>query len=100
MKEIEVIQTLHGVGPGNYEVDIEVDEEVETFYYSDSNAIFPLYNSLINAIRDFEDATINLTTCNPKFAREIQGNPNKNARMLEILTDLKIRNGLTINIIE
>lgn len=104
MENITIIQELEKIDARAYQVKMTVeraeDVEVIEFEYNDTNGIFPLYNSLINTIRGIEDAHIELETCNPVFAREVNGSPNRHARLLEILIETKNVQGVTINAIK
>ena len=98
---ISIKQELFNQGGRNYDVIMTVDRgddtEVIEFNYEDTNAIFPLYNSLINTIRGIEDAHVELETVNPDFIEEIKGSPNRNSRLLNILIDVKQSQGVTID---
>ena len=98
---INITQELTKTGNASYEVKMTVDkgDDVETieFNYSDCNGIFPLYNSLINTIRGIEDCHVVLTTSDKRFAREVRGIPNKNARLLEILKQTQEIQSVTID---
>lgn len=101
MESVSITQNLKGTGDGSYQVKMEVNHgekiEVIEFNYSDTNGIFPLYNSLINTIRGIEDKHIELETCNPVFASEVNGSPNKNYRLLEILKETQSIQNVSIN---
>ena len=101
MESIIITQSLKQTGDRAYQVKMTVDKgddvEVIEFDYYDTNSIFPLYNSLINVIRSIGDAHIKLETCNPTFAREVNGSPNKNSRLLDILQETKKVQGVTID---
>lgn len=97
-KIIKIKQEIIEIDPGIYDVDIKVDEgDIQVFEYNDTNAIYPLYNSLIQVIKEMEDVHIELETSDKRFAIEISGNPNRNSRMLEILIEIKERRNITIN---
>jgi len=98
-KVSEITQELFDLGEREYRVEITTENgEIHEFYYDDSNAIFPLYNSLINTIRrHFSDCHIELTTDLSQFAAEVNGTPNKNTRMLEILRQTQETHGVSIN---
>lgn len=98
----EITQELFDLGEREYRVEITTeDEEIHEFYYNDCNAVFPLYNSLINIIRrHLSDCHVELTTCLPQFAAEVNGTPNRNTRMLEILRQTQEAQGVSINATE
>jgi|SRR5699024_489574 len=101
-KVSEITQELFDLGDREYRVGITTEDgEIHEFYYNDCNAVFPLYNSLINIIRrHFSDCHVELTTCLPQFAAEVNGIPNRNTRMLEILRQTQETQGVSINATE
>lgn len=98
---INITQTITHLGGKKWQVKMVIesnDNSYETeFNYSDTNGIFPLYNSLINTIRQYEDVHINLTTNNAVFAQEVNGSAGKNSRLLSILNETKREQGVTID---
>lgn len=98
MEEISINQTIDKKGAGCYDVEIVVnDGEKKVFYYDDTNAIYPLYNSLTQTIMNMKDVHVKLNTNSRVFASEILGSPNRNTRMLEILNNYKERRNITIS---
>ncbi|MEI3606905.1 hypothetical protein SPD48_14470 [Pseudogracilibacillus sp. SE30717A] len=101
MESTFITQTLEQKDDRDYQVKMTVDKgdnvEVIEFDYYDTNGIFPLYNALINTIRGIEDKHIQLETCNPVFAREVNGTAGKNSRLLEILKETQKIQGVTID---
>ena len=99
-KVVNVKQELIKTGNASATVIITVDdgdtEETTEYQYSDTNFIFPLYNSLINTIADMEDVNVHLKTNDSRFAREINGNPNKHTSLLNMLQNVKERNQVTV----
>jgi len=100
MELIKIRQEMEHKGNRDFKVilSVETGEDVETieFNYFDVNSIYPLYNSLISFVREVEDAHIELETCNPNFASEISGRPNRNSTLLRILKDTQEMQGITI----
>lgn len=98
---INIKQEINKMADRDYQVKMTIekgdDVEVIKFDYHDTNGIFPLYNALINVIRGIEDAHIDLETCNPVFAHEVNGSPNKNDRLLRMLKETQKMQGVTIN---
>lgn len=98
---ININQRLKQVGDRDYQVKMEIEDdgviEVIEFNYTETNGIFPLYNSLINVIRQYENVHINLTTINQVFIREVNGSSGKNSRLLTILNETKQEKGVTID---
>lgn len=97
---VKLKQKIEKIGDGSYIVEITINNSTVTeFNYDNTNGIFPLYNSLINVIRGYEDVHIELETNNPIFAREVNGVPNKHTRLLGILNETKKMHGVTIDAI-
>jgi len=98
---IFITQKLTKTGDASSVVKVEIESdgniEVNEFNYSNTNFIFPLYNSLINTISEMKDVHIELKTDSKVFAREVNGIPNKNTRMLEILKNIQERQNITID---
>jgi len=93
----ELIQTGNASFTVKMTSEIEGNAVIRDFKYSDCNGIYPLYNSLINTIQEMENVHIDLETSDKRFASEVNGNPNKNARMLEILKNIQERQNITID---
>lgn len=97
---VKLKQKIEKVGDGSYVVEITINNStVSEFKYNNTNGIFPLYNSLINIIRGYEDVHVELETNNPIFAREVNGMPNKHTRLLGILNETKKIQRVTIDAI-
>lgn len=98
---INITQTIEQVDDRDWQVKMEIESEggstFTEFNYTDTNGIFPLYNSLINTIRQFKDVHINLTTSNQVFVKEVNGSAGKNSRLLQILNETKQEKGVTID---
>ena len=103
METIEIDQTITRTGPRRYCVKMIVKQnnltEVYEFNFSNSNAIYPLYKSLIHVVRMFDGVHIKLKTQNKVFAGEVNGRAGKNARLFNILNDTKRENGVEIDAI-
>src|SRR5690625_3207544 len=101
MKTIKITQELEQTGNASYIVNMTItdgeDEQTQEFRYNNCNRVYPLFNSLINALDAYEGVHIELTTNYKRFAEEVNGNPNKNSRMLEILSNIKERRNITID---
>jgi|SRR5699024_2785176 len=101
---INIEQTIKRTGKGSYDVIMNIkngsDTENIEFNYSQTNGIFPLYNSLINVIRKYENVHIELTTNNKIFAKEIKGSPNRNTSLLNIYIDIQKQQGVTLDVID
>ena len=103
METVEIEQTLKRTGPRSYQVKMTVKQkgltEVYEFNFYNSNAIYPLYKSLIHVVRLFKDVNIKLKTQNKVFVGEVNGQAGKNARLFNILNDEKRENGVEIDAI-
>ncbi len=101
MKTIKITQELEQTGNASYIVYLTTtdgeDEQTKEFRYNDCNRVYPLYNSLINALDAYEGVHIELTTNYKRFSDEVNGRPNRNTRMLEILNNIKERQNITID---
>lgn len=100
---ISIKQELIYKGGRAYDVIMTVDrgdskEEVE-HNFTDCNGIYPLYRSLIDTLRDIEDAHVDLTTENDAFVNELNGSPNRNSKLLSMFNDIKQIQGVTVNAI-
>lgn len=103
METIEIEQTLKRTGPRSYQVKMIVKQkgltEVYEFNFYNSNAIYPLYKSLIYIVRLFNNVHITLKTQNKVFAGEVNGQAGKNTRLYGILNDTKQQYGVSIDAI-
>lgn len=103
MQTIEIEQRLKRTGPRSYQVKMTVKQkgltEVYEFNFEDTNAIYPLYKSLIHVIRLFNNVDIKLKTQSKVFAGEVNGRAGKNARLFNILKDTKRENSVSIDAI-
>ena len=101
METIEIDQRLKRTGPRSYQVKMIVKQnnltEVYEFNFSNSNAIYPLYKSLIHVVRLFNNVHITLKTQNKVFVGEVNGQAGKNARLFNILNDEKQEKGVSID---
>src|SRR5699024_9063514 len=100
MNTISIKQELIHKGGRNYDVIMTVDrgddvEKVE-HNFTDTNGIYPLYRSLIDTLRDIEDAHVDLITGNEAFVNELNGSPNRNSKLLSMFNDIKQIQGVTI----
>lgn len=99
--EIKITQKLIKTGDASYQIRMEVDSandiEIIEFNYEKTNAIYPLYRSLIEVLKQYENVHIKLKTSSEVFVREVKGIPNKNTRLLEILKEIKERQNITID---
>src|SRR5690625_4400774 len=98
MESINITQELTKTGNASYEVRMTVNdaEESEIFTFDNTNGVYPLYKSLIEIIKEYKDVTVNLTTSDSRFGKEIQGVPNRNTTLLDILKDVQERNEIEI----
>ena len=103
METVEIEQTLKRTGPRSYQVRMIVKQkgltEVYEFNFYNSNAIYPLYKSLIFVVRMFDGVHITLKTPSKVFAGEVNGQTGKNTRLFNILNDEKQENGVEIDAI-
>lgn len=103
METIEIEQTLKRTGPRSYQVKMTVKQkgltEIYEFNFSNSNAIYPLYKSLIHVVRTFDGVHIKLKTQNKVFVGEVNGQAGKNARLFNILNETKHQHGVEIDAI-
>lgn len=103
METIEIDQTITRNGPRSYQVKMTVKQkdltEVYEFNFSNSNAIYPLFKSLIHVVRMFNGVHIKLKTQNKVFVGEVNGKAGKNTRLYNILNDTKRENGVSIDAI-
>lgn len=103
MQIIEIDQRLMRTGPRRYQVKMTVKQkgltEVYEFNFSNSNAIYPLYKSLIHVVRLFNNVHITLKTQNKVFVGEVNGQAGKNARLFNILNETKHQHGVEIDAI-
>ena len=101
METIEIDQRLMRTGPRSYQVKMTVKQkgltEVYEFNFENTNAIYPLYKSLIHVVRLFKDVNIKLKTPSKVFAGEVNGRAGKNTRLYDILNDEKRENGVEID---
>ena len=101
METIEIEQTLKRTGPRSYQVRMIVKQkgltEVYQFNFENTNAIYPLYKSLIHVVRMFNGVHIKLKTQNKVFVGEVNGQAGKNARLFNILNDEKRENSVEID---
>lgn len=101
METIEINQIMTQTGPRSYCVKMTVKQkgltEVYEFNFSNSNAIYPLYKSLIHVVRLFNNVHITLKTQNKVFVGEVNGQAGKNARLFNILNETKHQHGVMID---
>ena len=103
METIEIEQTITRTGLRSYQVKMIVKQkgltEVYEFNFYNSNAIYPLYKSLIFIVRMFNNVHITLKTPSKVFAGEVNGKAGKNARLFNILNETKQQHGVSIDAI-
>lgn len=101
MQTIEIEQRLKRTGPRSYCVKMTVKQkgltEVYQFNFENTNAIYPLYKSLIYIVRMFDNVHITLKTPSKVFAGEVNGQAGKNARLFNILNETKQQHGVIID---
>lgn len=102
MEIINITQTIKRIGQRDYIVKMKTEIEegsiVQEFEYNDSNGIYPLYNSLINTIRQYNNVHINLMTSSKVFVEEVNGSLRKNGRLYQILEETKEQQSVEVDV--
>ena len=98
METIKITQTITQVGDGAYDVRMQYGDEDYTEAYNRSNPIFPVYRELTQALYNYEDCAIDVTTNSRPLAKEFNAIENVNATLLRNLKNTAAQQGITLTI--
>lgn len=87
--ELTIKQTFIQLDETTFEVVIErEDKPPEVFSYTQSNKIYPIYNSLTATLRRLKNVKVQVLTNNPAIAEEY--NAERENNFTSLLTTLKL----------
>lgn len=99
MSEKHITQTIEHVGDAAYKVTLEIDGNTYEEHYERSNAVFPAYKTIINAIKTLENVShVTVTTNSEQLIYEYNKLPNKNATLLRQLRETAALKGVTLSV--
>lgn len=97
---VKITQQIMQTAPAEYVVTMTIGEcQPYEETYTRSNAVFPAYRTLIQALRDIEDCDAHVTTESAPLVREFNASRvNPNSSLLRQLVETSARQGITLTI--